>query len=73
MKAKRRQFIGNDGAWIGVDGPRSRYAGAYVLGDRDMIMVWYVERPPWYKRRRLSWLLGWEWTDVATLDERSDR
>lgn len=56
--------IGHDGVWIGmVEQPV--FAGAYQVGDDNGLMIWYEERPPFYKRLLVEWLLGWRWVDVV--------
>jgi hypothetical protein len=60
----RGRVIGSDGAWLGVPRTRPRYVGCYILGDYDMVMVWFERRPPWVQRQLMRWLLGWRWIDA---------
>lgn len=70
MQQKKSEPVvfGTDGAWIGMPAVDRPMAGAYMLGDYEIIMVWFEERPSWLHRTLMRLLLGWKWVEPVTPD-----
>lgn len=62
---------GHDGAWIGIAAAAPEpFAGAYILGDDEPIMVWLEERPSWFHRTMMRFCFGWDWVDIEPTKSR---